>query len=180
MAFVGRALKGVRAGETKLSWSSAGLGSPELMTLTSSAFPAGGPMPERYAGRGVGENISPPLAWTGVPPGAAELALIVQDPDVPMARPFAHCIAHALPPDLDGLAEGALSAAGADPRIKIARRYIGPRPLRGHGPHRYVFQLFALDAPAGLPVRVSSRRLVAAISGHVMARGRLDGWFELA
>lgn len=179
MAFVGKALRGVRAGEAKLSWNSPGLGSAELMTLTSPAFAHDDPIPERYAGRGLDESISPPLAWTGVPPGATELALIVEDQDAPMPRPFVHCVAHHIRPDLDGLAEGALSASTADPRITIARTYIGPQPIRGHGPHRYVFQIFALDSLPGPSPKLGPRRLVAAMSGHVIARGRLDGRFEL-
>src|SRR5215469_5362362 len=178
--FVGRALKAVRAGESKLSWTNPDLRGPETITLSSPVFAADGSIPQRYAGRGVGDDISPPLAWTGVPSGAAELVLIIEDADAPLPRPFVHCTAHGIPADLDGLAEGALSAATASPRIKIARAYVGPRPVRGHGPHRYSFQIFALGTAAGLPVKVSLKHLIAAASGHVISRGRLDGWFELS
>jgi len=68
-AWLGRLLRGVSAGERKLVWSDPALASvPEALHLTSAAFPADGRIPVRFAGRGVGDNVSPPLAWSGVPP----------------------------------------------------------------------------------------------------------------
>ena len=54
--------------------------------LTSPAFEDGAPIPERYRGRLLGANVSPPLVWTQPPAGTAELVLIVQDPDVPFGQ----------------------------------------------------------------------------------------------
>jgi hypothetical protein len=52
-------------------------------------------------------------------------------------------------------------------------------PVRSHGPHAYVFQLFALDQAAGLPASFTLDDVVAAIKGHVIGRARLDGTYEI-
>jgi len=59
--------------------------------------------------------------------------------------------------------------------------YLGPAPIRGHGPHRYIFQLFALDKTVDLARhRVDEKASLKAISGHVIARGQLTGTYEQA
>ena len=67
-----------------LVWARPDFQAPENFALTSSAFDHGTPIPEKYRGRFLGANISPALAWTTPPDETAELALIVQDPDVPV------------------------------------------------------------------------------------------------
>src|SRR3979490_1981212 len=92
---LGRLLRGVHAGETHLVWNHAATErAPVSITLTTDAFPAGGIIPLRYAGRGVGDNISPALRWSNPPAGTAEWVLIMQDPDAPLPRPFVHLIAY--------------------------------------------------------------------------------------
>jgi phosphatidylethanolamine-binding protein (PEBP) family uncharacterized protein len=56
--------------------------------------------------------------------------------------------------------------------------YAGPRPVPGHGPHRYAFQLFALDQGLDQSPGISPRALSQAMDGHVIARARLTGTFE--
>lgn len=180
---IGRLLRSVRAGDRHLAWSD-----PRLRTISggidliSPAFGDGAPMPRRYAGSGVGDNISPPLGWSHVPPGTAELVLIMQDPDAPLPRPVTHLIAR-IPPDRDRVAEGALSP-GKDADIRFGRGsfrrigYAGPRPVSGHGPHRYIFQIFALTEPlTGATVPDLSATL-AGIAKSACARGQLTGMFE--
>ena len=60
------------------------------------------------------------------------------------------------------------------------RGYAGPRPIPGHGPHRYIFQIFALDRPSGLDYTATLPRALSAIDGKVIARGRLTGTYERA
>jgi|SRR5258708_607643 len=71
-------------------------------------------MPLRSAGIGVGENISPPLSWSGVPAATAELAILMEDPDAPLPRPFVHMITYRISPDKSGLAERARGSDGAN------------------------------------------------------------------
>jgi Raf kinase inhibitor-like YbhB/YbcL family protein len=179
---IGRLLRGVRAGDRHLAWDRPGLrGAPASIVLTSPAFVDGGAMPLRCAGAGVGDNRFPPLAWANLPAGTAELVLLLEDPDAPLPRPVVHLIA-VLPPALPGLDEGAL-APGAG--IRFGRGafgrigYAGPRPPRGHGPHRYIFSLYALSRPlpAGVPDFAAT---LAGMAGNVLARGRLVGMFERA
>jgi hypothetical protein len=181
---IGKALRGVRAGDKHLAWNDAALVAvPANIDLLSSAFADAQPMPRRYAGDGVGDNVSPPLRWSGVPEDAAELVLIMQDPDAPLPRPVVHLIATGIAPRTSGLAEGALNApvsAGiALGRASFGRRgYAGPRPVPGHGPHRYIFQLVALRQPLALTAAPDLRALLAALRGNAIARGRLTGTFE--
>jgi hypothetical protein len=112
---IGKALRGIRAGDKHLACHDPALSTvPVRIRLTSSAFEDGRAIPIRYAGEGAGENISPPLSWSGVPEDAAELVLIMQDPDAPLPRPVVHLIATGIPPSSGGLAEGALGASGSD------------------------------------------------------------------
>src|SRR4051812_41288959 len=85
---LGRLLRGIHAGEKHLAWNDPAVrGAPASIVLTSPSFEAGSCIPKRHAGKGVGENVSPPLSWSGVPPHAAELLVIVEDPDAPLPRP---------------------------------------------------------------------------------------------
>src|SRR6478752_6226634 len=72
------------------------------LALTSSAFADGGRIPRKYARDG--ENLFPPLRWTGLPEGAKSLALIVEDPDAPSGL-FRHAAVYNIPPDRNELAQ---------------------------------------------------------------------------
>ncbi|MBT2501024.1 YbhB/YbcL family Raf kinase inhibitor-like protein [Curtobacterium sp. ISL-83] len=128
--------------------------------------------------------MSPPLSWTPPPSGTVELVLVVQDPDVPMKRPATHALVVGVRPTLTSIPEGALSEPSPVPGLRngngtLGRRgYSGPLPPRSHGPHSYVFQLFALDAPMELPDRYTLRQALDEMTGHVLARARLDGTYE--
>ena len=180
---VGSLLRNVRAGERRLAWNDGRLASRLTFSLTSPAFADGDLMPARYAGKEIGENISPPVQWTGVPFGAADMALIVQDPDAPLPRPVTHLIAYGLDPISGGEREGAFDA-DKDGLILLGRGsfgrvgYQGPRPVSGHGPHRYVFQMFALSHRLEFDRRPDIEAIVSAMAGRVLARGRLIGRFE--
>src|SRR4051794_29789079 len=74
------------------------------MTLRSDAFAGGEAIPRRYTEDG--EDLSPPLSWSGVPDGTRELALIVDDPDAPRAEPWVHWVLYKVPADVRTLIEG--------------------------------------------------------------------------
>jgi hypothetical protein len=149
--------------------------------MSSPSFAANGNIPARCAGRGVGDNVSPALAWSGIPEGARELVLIIEDPSAPMPRPITHCVATGIPPDWSGVDEGALTNGGP---LRLGRNfqrrpeYAGPRPLPGHGPHIYVFQLFAVARPLGVGSSFGRRDVLHAMRDEVIARGRLGGTYE--
>lgn len=180
---IGQLLRSIRAGDRHLAWNEPGFRDvPASIVLSSSAFSEASPMPRRYAGSGIGDNVSPPLSWSNVPPGAVELILILQDPDAPLPRPVTHLVA-AIPASCNGIDEGALTI-GNDRTIVLGRAsfhrigYAGPRPPRGHGPHRYIFQIYALSERLDGAAVLDLGSATAAIAKSSIARGRLTGTFE--
>ena len=173
---IGRLLRGVRTDPARGLWDRPGLRAPETITVRSASFEDGGTLDPRHRGSGAGANTSPALHWTGAPPAAAQLVLIIEDIDVPLPRPLVHTAA-VLPPTVTQLPEGGLDSLEGVRFVRAAfgrTGYHGPRPLRGHGPHRYRFELFALDR--AIPEEVADvPGLCAAADGHVMARGILTG-----
>jgi Raf kinase inhibitor-like YbhB/YbcL family protein len=192
MAIAGRLLRNRRAGDANLAWNLPNLAGPDTMTLTSQAFADGGAIPVEHAGRRAGgQNISPELSWTGVPDGCAQLLLVIEDIDAPTPKPFVHCVAlidasrSALEPGaLAAEKPGALAAGKTGTGVQVLRSgmgrgYLGPEPIKGHGPHRYIFQLFALPiALTATPEQARPREVLPAVGGPVLARGRLTGTYE--
>jgi phosphatidylethanolamine-binding protein (PEBP) family uncharacterized protein len=193
MTLLGTLLKNRRSGDVHSAWNLPNLQAPERLSVTSRDFEEGGLIPTEHAGKRVGgRNLSPHLTWSPPPPETTELLLVVEDLDVPMSKPAVHCLALVDPSRLDSpnqLPQGALSAhepaAGVRPlRSTIGRGYHGPEPIKGHGPHRYTFQLFALSREASTPVdrekldRAKPRALLSSLNAPVTARGRLTGSYE--
>lgn len=179
---VGRALRGLRAGEHRSVARHPALRGPETLVLGSSAFAPGSRIPARHAGEGVGGNLSPALDWSGVPAGTRQLLLVFEDLDVPMRKPLLHTIA-LIDPALRSLAEGQLNEPRPGIRFVPAAfgrtGYAGPRPIPGHGEHTYRFLLYALDRvipPHPAPPSVEA--LLAQADGHVLAAGRLSGSYR--
>jgi Raf kinase inhibitor-like YbhB/YbcL family protein len=181
----GVALRNRRAGHHMLVWARPDLQAPENFTLTSPAFDHGTPIPDKHRGRLRGPNISPALNWTPPPAGTVELVLIVQDPDVPIGKPATHALTLGIDPSPGGIPENALTNPSPVPGIRhgkgaLGRRgWAGPMPVRSHGPHAYVFQLFALDQVTGLPASFGLDEVIAAVKDHAIGRARLDGTYEI-
>jgi Raf kinase inhibitor-like YbhB/YbcL family protein len=121
---------------------------PDRIELTSPAFAPGSSIPRRFTCDG--EDASPPLGWDGVPAGARELALLVEDPDAPNGT-FVHWTLFAIPPDTTGLREGEVPRGALEGENSFGDRgYGGPCPPEHDEPHRYVFSVYALRAPLDL------------------------------
>lgn len=181
---IGRWLRRVRAGDRHLACNDPGIGAtPADILLTSPAFADGAAIPDRHAGVGLGENLSPPLEWSGVPAWTAELVLVMQDPDAPLPRPLVRLIATGIPGNCRGVPEGYLSPS-AGRKFAFGRGsfgrvgYAGPRPLRGHGRRRYVFQIFALASRLRVAPRADLCATTSGMSGFVLAHGKLTGTYE--
>jgi Raf kinase inhibitor-like YbhB/YbcL family protein len=142
-------------------------------TLTSSAFQEGEPIPRPFTCEG--DDLAPPLAWSGAPQGTRGFALIMDDPDAPRGT-FTHWLLYDIPATMSELRE---QGAGTALRNDFGRAaYGGPCPPPGHGPHRYVFTLYAVDVPA-LDVRGRQRAaLERALQGHTLATARLTGRYQ--
>jgi Raf kinase inhibitor-like YbhB/YbcL family protein len=148
---------------------------PDRIQLTSPAFQAGGTIPKRFSCDG--ENVSPPLKWTGVPSGARELALLVEDPDAPGGT-FVHWLLFKLAPDTPGLAQGQVPDGARQGQNSAGdSAYAGPCPPKGDRPHRYDFILYALSSPLDLENGAHADEVRAAVSHDAMARGQLEGRF---
>ncbi len=156
---------------------------PVTLKLVSAAFTEGGAIPQKYTCEG--EDISPPLAWSGAPRGTKSLALIVDDPDAPDPRApkmtWVHWVLYNLPPSSTGLAEGAKADAlppGSRSGLNDWKRegYGGPCPPIGR--HRYVHKLYALDTVLSGLDRPTKAALEAAMSNHILAHATLIGTYE--
>lgn len=153
------------------------------LTIRSAAFEDGGEIPIRHTCEGA--ELSPPLAWTGVPGGARSLALVVDDPDAPdpaaPQRTWVHWVLYDLPPDVGGLGEGlhhGALPAGAREGLNDWRRTGWGGPCPPIGRHRYFFKLYALDVALGELGTPTKARLEAAMSGHVLEEARLVGTYH--
>jgi Raf kinase inhibitor-like YbhB/YbcL family protein len=149
------------------------------MKLTSTAFEGGGKVPVDYTGDG--KNISPPLAWEGVPDRAVTFALIMDDPDARMG-PFVHWLiceilreARMLPEAIpkEENVTGPVSAVQGVNSFRTVG-YSGPHPPKGET-HRYVFRLYALDSRLEMPGGFSKKQLEEAMKDHILAQGTLVG-----
>lgn len=156
------------------------------LTIQSSAFANNEVIPKRFTGDG--EDISPPLSWSGVPDGAKEMALICDDPDAPSPQPWVHWVIYKIPSGTTSLEEGILRTAtlttpqgvmqGANSWGSGNVGYRGPAPPPGHGVHHYHFKLYALDAALDVSPGVTKEQLLSAMEGHVLAQGELVGTYQ--
>ncbi len=153
------------------------------LALTSSAFTHNGTIPRQHTCQG--DDISVPLAWSGIPEGAGSLALIVDDPDAPdpaaPKRTWVHWVLYNLPTGAGGLKQavrpGELPAGTREGKNDWGRTgYGGPCPPIGR--HRYFHKLYALDTvlpDLGEPTKAELER---AMQGHVLARFELIGTYQ--
>ena len=144
------------------------------MKLTSRAFADGTDIPRKYSCDG--EDVSPPLAWDGVPADAKALVLIVDDPD---ARGFVHWVAFDIPPTPAELPEG---ASTSDSSLHEGTNTFGKHgyggPCPPSGTHHYRFRLFAVRAPLGLSGAPTAEKVLAATEGQVIADTTLTGLYH--
>jgi Raf kinase inhibitor-like YbhB/YbcL family protein len=153
------------------------------MTLTSTAFKHGGEIPAKYTCDG--EDISPPLSWSDVPPTALSLALIVEDPDAPdpaaPQRIWTHWVLYDMPPDTDGLEEDVTSSElppGTREGLNDWHRtgYGGPCPPIGR--HRYFFKLYALKTVLPDLGKPNRARLLLEMEGEIIEQTELIGLYQ--
>ena len=153
------------------------------LAITSTAFAHNAEIPMLYTCEG--NDISSPLAWTGVPAGTRSLTLIVDDPDAPdPAAPkmtWVHWVLYGIPPAVTGLPEAVKSSAlppGTREGVNDWKRsgYGGPCPPIGR--HRYFHKLYALDTVLPDLNRPDKGALEKAMQGHVLAQAVLLGTYQ--
>ncbi|HEX6829315.1 MAG TPA: YbhB/YbcL family Raf kinase inhibitor-like protein, partial [Burkholderiales bacterium] len=152
------------------------------LTLTSGAFLHQGEIPRRYTCDG--DDDSPPLAWSGMPPGTRSLALVVDDPDAPDPKApkmtWVHWVLYNMPPDAAGLREAVDASELPKGTLEGCNDwgrtgYGGPCPPIGR--HRYFHKLYALDAMLPDLGKPSKAVLEKAMKGHVLAEAQLVGTY---
>jgi Raf kinase inhibitor-like YbhB/YbcL family protein len=181
---VGHVLRGQRAGLDKTAFHAVDLrAGAAAIRVSSLAFADHAPIPERYTADGDGD--SPPLQWTGVPEAAASVVVIVEDADAPTPQPLVHAIVVGLPAGDGALPETALPSrdhegaglhVGRNSYLQAA--WLPPDPPPGHGVHRYVFQVFALEAGATFEGQPGRDTVLEAVREHGLASGCLIGTYE--
>ena len=151
-------------------------------TVTSNGFADGGPLPDTQVhAKG---NRSPQLSWSGAPEGTKSFAVTCFDPDAPTGSGFWHWTVANIPADVTELAEGASS--DALPKGAVEGRtdfgepgFGGAAPPAGHGPHRYIFTVFAVDAER-LDVTPENPGAVFGFNlhFHTLAKASITGVYE--
>jgi Raf kinase inhibitor-like YbhB/YbcL family protein len=154
-------------------------GTASPMTIGSPAFAEGKPIPKKYTCDG--QDISPPLKWSGVPAGTKGLALICDDPDAP-AGTWTHWVLWNMPPSTPELPEGVPRDPELPGGLKQGQNdwpktgYGGPCPPPGKA-HIYVFKLYALDAALDLSTAADKGALENAMKGHILAQAKTIGTY---
>ncbi len=168
---------------TSIALSTHAGGGSKMFTLSSPAFVEGAEIPVRYTCEG--DDISPPLAWSGVPEGAQSLVLIVDDPDAPDPEAprmtWVHWLIYNLPAQDGGLPEGMTEeqlppGSGLGTNDFRRTRFGGPCPPIGR--HRYFFKLYALDSRLPDLGNPAKPELLRAMEGHVLAETQLIGTYR--
>lgn len=153
------------------------------LTLTSIAFDHNGEIPSRHTCEA--EDVSPALAWSGLPEGTRSLALIVDDPDAPdpaaPKRIWVHWVLYNIPPASGGLPEDARGdrlPPGTREGMNDWKRagYGGPCPPIGR--HRYFHRLYALDTILPEMDRPTRIDLLARMEGHILDSAELLGTYR--
>jgi Raf kinase inhibitor-like YbhB/YbcL family protein len=148
--------------------------------FTSTAFSEGTVIPKRHAGDG--ENLSPDLSWTKSALAVLSYAVIMEDPDAPSGT-FVHWVLFNIPKDAVLLPEG-VAVKPDVPGIgrqgindARANGYYGPCPPPGK-PHRYYFNIFALDRILNLPAGCTAAQLRQEMQSHLLDKGSLMGTYH--
>lgn len=157
------------------------------LTLTSTAFPDGGVIPNKYTQ--AGEQVSPALAWTNVPAGTQSFVLHMRDPDVARNKGTedqVHWLVWGIPGTATGMAEGQPKGPtlpdGSRQISASGEVYRGPGAGAAGPMHHYTFELFALDTkidvPPGADAWATRTAVYNAMQGHVLGKAVYVGLFK--
>ena len=149
-----------------------------MFTVTTKTFANGGDIPDVFTCEG--DDVSPPLAWSGEPAGTKSFALIMDDPDAP-AGTWNHWLLWDIPGGLHSLPQHYRAARPVHSGTNDFGNagYGGPCPPQRNGPHRYFFRLYALDTPSlGVAEGAHRKELEQAIKRHRLGVAEYMGRFE--
>ena len=165
-----------------------GRGAVQVMTLLSSAWPDGGVIPAKYTQ--AGDDMSPPLQWSGAPDGVVSYALVLHDADAAIGNgtdDMLHWMLWNIPTTVTALGEHVPSMTqlpdGTRQISATGPSYRGPGAPSSGPAHHYVFELFALDTMLEVPAVGASppatrAAVVAAMAGHIRGKAVYVGLFK--
>src|SRR5918996_1290234 len=155
-----------------------GFNLPPLLMETD-AFPDGGIVPQKYAGRG---GVQPGFKFSNAPQGTVSYAIIFHDLDVGLqngTNDVLHWMAWNIPASANGIPEGKLPEGSAQGNnITGQANYMGPGAPAGPRYHHYVFELYALNSNLDLPATAGRAELLKAMEGKVVAKAAYVGRFR--
>jgi Raf kinase inhibitor-like YbhB/YbcL family protein len=146
------------------------------LKVTSPAFDFNQPIPRKYAYDG--DNVSPEIAWSGVPDGTREIAVICHDPDAPLPDGFTHWVVYNIPAETTRIPEGGGAQFTEGVTDFGSTGYGGPAPPPSHGTHHYYVWVYCLDQALNAPAGLSRRDLLDKMSGHIIEQNRTIGTYE--
>lgn len=156
-----------------------GRGALTPLLMETDAFPDGGIVPERFAGRG--GNVQPGFKFSNIPEGTVSFAIIFHDLDVALQRnptDVLHWVVWNIPAAAGGIPEGSLPEGSVQGRGIGRGGYFGPGAPAGPRYHHYVFELYALDSNLDLPTTAGRDELLAAMAGKVLGKAAYVGRFR--
>jgi Raf kinase inhibitor-like YbhB/YbcL family protein len=179
--------KNVLIGRLGQSMASSSAVQSAALLVDSPEFQDGQAIPRDFTADA--SNLFPTIGWSGVPPRAQTLVMVIEDPDAPLDSPFVHGIFYNIPPDLIELREDSISVDGIAPQLtargvmagKNSRgnpSYTPPSPPVDGGPHHYHFQLFAIDETLTFNEAPEVEDIKMAIDNHVIACGEIVGVYQ--
>jgi Raf kinase inhibitor-like YbhB/YbcL family protein len=155
-----------------------GFNLPPLL-MTTDAFPDGGIVPQKFAGRG---GVQPGFKFSGAPEGTMSYAIIFHDIDVSLkgsTGDVLHWIVWNIPASANGIPEGSVPAGAVVGRgITGQNAYFGPGAPAGPRYHHYVFELYALNANLDLPPTAGREELLKAMEGKITAKAAYVGRYR--
>lgn len=159
-----------------------GVPAPAKLDVTSADFADGQILPRDTTASEGGQNISPQLSWSGAPEGTKAFYIHCYDPDAPTPSGYWHWSLVNIPADITSLDR---DAAKSPPAGTVTlrndngqREYMGAAPPAGHGPHRYFFTVYALDAPLEVDENTTATTAAFLARMHTLARGSMVGTWE--
>jgi Raf kinase inhibitor-like YbhB/YbcL family protein len=146
------------------------------LQVRSPAFSDNGAIPRQFTCDG--QNIAPPLQWSGVPQQSKSIAVICDDPDAPSGT-FTHWVLYDIPPSMQALSErAAIGTPGVNSFGEMG--FGGPCPPAKDNAHHYHFHVYALDVDSIGPAGLSKEDALKAMKHHILAEGDLVGTYKRA
>lgn len=161
-------------------------GLPKTIAVASEGFAAGGEIAAASTCRGAG--TSPPVSWSGVPPGARSLVLLMVDWDAASWNPASsgavpwagtHWLLYNIPAQTTSIGAAAGKAELDARGIDVADNELGKPeylgPCARDAEHHYLIRVYALDVARIQPAAPNREGVAAAIHGHILSWGELPG-----